>query len=479
MKKNLKALYRELGYLGPLDDSRPRGELEEPPPLDPAGLSQMETLLRDQPENFLAYFRHQYQYPLADDQIREAIAELRRAFDDPAEFVETRRKQRDTRPRGKKTKFPAQLKLYPDIEVNPDDHKFEPLGDVLGWIVNSGYYFIRDHFRITYSKAKIRLHHEFPSGFKYAMKNREGRPADPDQKISIALFSDFGTGVYHSLYIARNIAALEPDYAIHLGDVYYAGRAFEFEKYFNKPLAPVVKGARFFALNANHEMNSGAIPYFANLETRQKIKRGWMAQEQEGSYFCIWNQKYQIIGIDTAYYGSGTHPNAAVNAWLGQCLREGKSQGRMNILLSQNEPYELGKNEFAPVYNDLKPFIQSQLIDFWFWGNTHYCALFKKSPQAPFIGSCIGHAGHPIYKAEVEKNARRHKEQIQKGGALPEAEWVDLSPKFPERLPKAAGWKNPRPELGNHGFCMLALERNRLTLSYCDWLQQYKKDFSF
>jgi hypothetical protein len=472
MNKNFKTLYRELGYDGPLDDSKPRGEVEDLPPLDPQGLNRMEELLRDQPDKFFDYFRHHYQYPLTDDQIRKTLAELRKAFDDPAAYVEKLRRKRDTRPRGGGKKFPAQLRLYPEIEVNPDNHKFEPVGDALGWVLNSGYYFIRDNLGITYAKAKFRFHHEFPSRFKYEMKDRAGRFAEPEQKISVALFGDFGTGVYHSLYIAQNMAALKPDYAIHLGDVYYAGRSFEFAKYFNKPLAPLIKNSRVFALNANHEMNSGGFPYFAAIEERRKTKSGWMAQEQEGSYFCIWNKKYQIIGIDTAYYEYGRHSNNEINAWLRECLSEGKSYGRINVLLSQNEPYELGKNRFATICDDLKEFIQNQLIDFWFWGNTHYCALFDKSSRAPFIGSCIGHAGHPIYKKDVKKDSQSHQALLRIGSEMPRAIWVDASPKFPART-------GLRKDLANHGFCLMELQSNAVKLTYYDWLNTAQHEQSF
>jgi hypothetical protein len=306
------------------------------------------------------------------------------------------------------------------------------------------------------------------------MKDRQGRPVAPEQKISVALFSDFGTGVYHSRYIAKHLAGLDPDYAIHLGDVYYAGRASELRDYFTAPLEPVIMRSHLFAMNANHEMFSGAIPYFDSMAERRTTKAGWMTQEQEGSYFCLRNKKYQIIAIDTAYHQNGRHAVQELNQWLGARLREGKTATpqRMNILLSPNEPYALGDKKFSDLYHDLKDFIQKKLIDFWFWGNTHYGALFDRSSQAPFIGSCIGHAGHPIYKKDVEKNHAKHLELKQKSNGIPSTLWVDLSPKFPE-------WTKLRPDLANHGFCLLELEGDKIRLTYYDWLKkvQYQREF--
>jgi Calcineurin-like phosphoesterase len=475
MTDALKQVYRELGYLGPLPGDEPRrrgGELEqshELPPLDEPGLREIESLWRDQPEAVLRFFKNKY--PLTNKAIHNTIVEARKAFDDPAAFLEKRQGKRQ---RGQSGTVPPELIQFPEIEIDLGNHRFEPKADALGWLFNTGYYAIRPLLNISFSKARFPVHTEFPSNFIYEMKDRQGRPVAPEQKVSVALFSDFGTGVYHSRYIAKHLAGLDPDYAIHLGDVYYAGRFSELRDYFTTPLEPVNMRSRLFALNANHEMYSGAIPYFDSMAERRTPKAGWVAQEQEGSYFCIWNKKYQIIGIDTAFHTDGRHNVTELNQWLGERLREGKSASpkRTNILLSPNEPYALGNKEFSALYHDLEIFVQEKLIDFWFWGNTHYCTLFDQSPKAPFIGSCIGHAGHPIYKKDVEKNHAKHLELIAKGSDLPPAMWVDLSPKFPAST-------NLRPDLANQGFCMLELEGDKIRLTYYDWLKTVQHQTEF
>lgn len=484
MTDELKQLYRELGYLGPLpgDEEEPRRRSGEPersyelPPLDEPGLREIENLWRDQPEAVLSFFKNQY--PLTKNAIRQALAEAREAFDEPAAFLEKfrgkQRKAAGKRSRGKNGKVPPELIQFPEIEIDPGNHRFEPKADALGWLFNTGYYAIRPLLKISFSKARFPVHTEFASNFIYEMKDRQSRLFDPEQKISIALFSDFGTGLDHSRYIAKHLANLDPDYAIHLGDVYYAGRFSEFRKHFIEPLAPVSQRSRFFSMNANHEMFSGGIPFFDYMSERRNTKAGWLLQEQEGSYFCIWNKKYQIIGIDTAFHANGRHNVTELNQWLGECLREGKSASpqRTNILLSPNEPYTPGDKKFSALYHDLEGFIQDKLIDFWFWGNTHYCTLFDKSVKAPFIGSCIGHAGHPIYKKDVEKNNATHLELKRKGSDMPPALWVDLSPKFP-------AWTKLRPDLANQGFCLLELEGDKIRLTYYDWLKNIQHQTEF
>jgi len=493
MDRALRELYREFGYTGPQpeaeDKPRTRGipsgvkpeAAQDLPPLDEKELRRMEALLKDKPDELIAQFNKYSQHQYTEEEVRHTLSEAARAFAEPKVFLEEWRAQHPPTPGertrgigGRKPKVPRELILYPDIEIDPDNHRFEPLADVLGWAFNSGYQFLREKVKASFFKEPFVWHHDFDDHFKYEMKDRQGRPLDPEQKISFALFADFGTGLYHSRYIAKNIEALQPEYAIHLGDVYYSGRSYEFENNFNKPLQQVIKNCRFFAMNANHEMYSGSVPYFSNIYKRRSAKRGWLAQEQEGSYFCIWNKNYQIIGIDTAYYGDGRLDKPALNDWLGQRLREGKeaSPKRTNILLSPNEPYELGKGSFTKLYSDLEPLIKEKLIDFMFWGNTHYCALFDKSPKTPFIGSCIGHAGHPIYKADVESNELKHRELPKQNAGVPPALWVDLSSRFPEHT-------GLRPDLANNGFCMLELEKDKVRLIYYDWLKKVQHEVSF
>lgn len=467
MNEDLKRLYRELEYTGPLPGEVPRGDEHGLQPLDENGLTSLEKLIRDEPQETIRKIRDSLNYPLSEDEIRDAIVETRRAFTDPKTFIENRKNQE--RARGSQP-LPEECKQYPDIEVDPDETKLEPKADAVGWAVNTGVHWLRDRLPIKAQKmlsiepqnAPFASHDEYDSKFTYTVKDKNGQPLNPGQKIVVALFGDFGSGLYYSKFIAKKIAEFQPHYAIHLGDVYYAGRSTEFENNFQKPLDPLLKTSQVFALNANHEMMSGGFPYFGYLNYKRSTKRGWVEQDQEGSYFCIRNENYQLIGIDTAYHGKG-HNNEKLQSWLGQRLHEGKnvSPKRMNILLSQNEPYSLGQEKLSGLYHDLKQFIDDKLIDFWFWGNTHYGALFGKTDKLPFVGGCLGHGGHPIYREDIEKDTQKHRDLLSKKKNVTPINWVELTPRFPNGI---------RPELGNNGFCMMELEKGTVRLTYYDWL---------
>lgn len=88
----------------------------------------------------------------------------------------------------------------------------------------------------------------------------------PD-KVSIAMAGDWGTGDWRradnpapATKVAKAIAALRPDYTIHLGDVYYSGTSDEEQHLLVDSWPRGTAGA--FTLNSNHEMYSGAKPYF-------------------------------------------------------------------------------------------------------------------------------------------------------------------------------------------------------------------------
>src|SRR5690606_2401811 len=128
-------------------------------------------------------------------------------------------------------------------------------------------------------------------------------PEDADGSTSIGLFSDWGTGYYHSRYIAKHIVGLGARCAIHLGDVYYTGRQKEFQERFIEPLGnTILRKMPFYALNANHEMDTGGHAYFDFLRMkRENPEAGWVPQNQEGSYFALVGKKIQLVALDTAY----------------------------------------------------------------------------------------------------------------------------------------------------------------------------------
>src|SRR5262249_5775777 len=119
----------------------------------------------------------------------------------------------------------------------------------------------------------------------------------PDERLSVAMVGDWGTGLDSSGQIARQMAARNPGITIHLGDVYYSGTKHEVGRRF-LPAWPAGSSGTF-AINSNHEMYAGGEGYFQVTLTTPVF-----AQHQKASYFCLSTPGWQVIGLDSAYAAS-------------------------------------------------------------------------------------------------------------------------------------------------------------------------------
>jgi hypothetical protein len=471
------ALYRKLGYQGPmavkdeevavsfgapgdLDTSGPTGEVAELPLLELSDVQQLRAHLDADPEAVVAWARRAWDAELTEDRLRTTIEEARAALTSPASFSraldaaaahdEAFSFSLGATPVGVH-RVPAGFSfpgMTDDIPIDPTITKFETQRDATGWLLFAGVNWLRTRFNVG-PKALFRWHNHPTaqrSQFVYDLEE-----PTRDSPLEVALFSDFGTGLYPALYVAAQLRQRRFPYAVHLGDVYYAGRPSEFREHFEAPLNPLLADTRLFMLNANHEMMSGAFPYFAYLDAKRVAHP--QTQTQEGSYFCLRSDRFQLVGIDTDYHAESRLQEPELLAWLGQVLREGKREGRTNILLSSNEPYAYGRLDLTPLLTeDLAAFAHEQLIDLWFWGNTHYGAFFDEGPHTPFLGSCIGHGGYPYSKLSPAKRA-------------------PAPVLFLETLARFPAWTELAQDRGNNGYCVLRLKADGgVELRYIDWM---------
>ncbi len=468
MNNDLKKLYRTLGYTGPLTDepvsfsamAQPEQDVAEMPPLDAEGLDQLETELKKHPRKTLWRAREVMGKKLTTNELQNIIAETRRALEKPAEVLAEIESSTDAVSFAA-TVFPPGFDFpgFADsgIEIDVNDRKFEndDLVGLLGWALFAG------PFVLTRPDEKNFRYHNQPqysSNFIYELEE----PV-PDAPLEFALFSDFGVGRYYSKHIARQIHQRRFSYAVHLGDVYYAGRRSEFRDYFEALLDPILADTSLFSLNSNHEMYSGGIPYFDYITKRAQLHPA--KQKQEGSYFCLRSQKFQVIGIDTAFFDHGRYKKDILVEWLRKVLLEGRQTNRINILLSADNPYDYGEKKLERLLRkDLKQIVlEERLVDLWFWGNTHYCALYDHRPTAsgdipvlPFIGSCIGHGGYPYDTYER--------------GKFEPAPIV-----FLEDQPRFPAWTGMKKDKGNNGYCVMQLKADgSIGLQYIDWMSNLR-----
>jgi len=235
----------------------------------------------------------------------------------------------------------------------------------------------------------------------------------PDQ-CTIALLGDWGANNDHAaaigqLALSKGAQAGLPQYMIHLGDIYYSGAESECQTFLkNWPLKDA-DGAPFkgqsFALNGNHEMYSLGFPYFDTV----LAKFG-----QEASYFTLFNDNWQIQGLDTAYvpftiggsglYGAGADANLQPQYdWLLNSILSNPT--KPNIFLSHNQPVSAYMPEFQaaqPLINEVRNTLTNKfagtLLYAWFFGHEHRCIIYDdkaKGPDALFRARLIGNGAIP------------------------------------------------------------------------------------
>ncbi|HWU86234.1 MAG TPA: metallophosphoesterase [Kofleriaceae bacterium] len=331
--------------------------------------------------------------------------------------------------------------IIANLDINPNNRQFETYDPA--WVP-----LLNKHLaekRGTWPDLEpFRYHDAFASGFIYPSSLRYDGGG-----IRIGVMSDFGTGLSHAEATAHQLEGWQLPYVFHLGDVYYAGRQEEFKTRFAKQLEQIVAKSRFFGLPENHELFSGGKYY-------RMYYDGLLAdhptlQAQEGSYFCVPFEHHQIIGIDVNWHARQTFLDPKERSWLAARLAE--ANGRTNILLTGSAPYYYPSKDRNRLLSHLWEFVRSGQVHLWFWGDDHYCALFSRhATVAPFIGSCIGHAGFPGERKESEQQC------------WTPPLWVEDEPRFP-------AWTNLHQDAGNNGWCQLTLGADRsVELLYVDWL---------
>ena len=152
-------------------------------------------------------------------------------------------------------------------------------------------------------------------------------PQSIPDNARIAVFADWGTGLYGAPAIAKCIEGLDRcDVVLHLGDTYYSGENDEVRDRLvgNWPKRPT--GVINRALNGNHEMYSGGKGYFEALS-------GFF--QQPASCFALQNAAWLLVCLDTSYQDFDL--DARQVAWVESIVNAAGS--RKLILFSHHQPF--------------------------------------------------------------------------------------------------------------------------------------------
>jgi hypothetical protein len=232
-------------------------------------------------------------------------------------------------------------------------------------------------------------------------------------KATVALIGDWGTGQDGAKRLLAKVAARNPDVVIHLGDVYYSGTPNEVQNYFyaiwqkvlgipkvawGTKLTDTTKKPATFHLTGNHDMYAGGQPYYTVIDMLG----------QPASYFCLRNESWQFLAMDTGLHdsnptkeGEPTWLEDSEVLWLKD--KVSNAGGRKTILLSHHQLFsayeDIGK---TPVNRKLLSQLQDILpkITAWFWGHEHNLVIYGK--YLSVLGRCIGHGAFPVSPDEIK-----------------------------------------------------------------------------
>ncbi len=274
----------------------------------------------------------------------------------------------------------------------------------------------RDWFN-SYARNRVGLRHKFNvyGGLDrgiYPLTGSDG----PGAPVRVALAGDWGSGTDEARRIGLAMAATRPDFTIHLGDIYYVGSLSEVNEHFlgvdnphndYTPCTWPLGAIGSFALNGNHEMYALGNAYFELLLPQLGL---WTPRvRQAASFFCLENDHWRVIGLDTAYNSLGwpmlerwLTPTCelpdGLMAWLREDVRLGDPADTRGIIL-------LSHHQYFSAYDDwyLRPARQlAELVGrpvLWFWGHEHRLAIYGRHGFGGGVeayGRCIGHGGMPV-----------------------------------------------------------------------------------
>jgi hypothetical protein len=212
----------------------------------------------------------------------------------------------------------------------------------------------------------------------------------------------------------KEVTRHQPDYTIHLGDTYYVGDKKEIRNNFlpNASFWPY-GNVGSFALNGNHEMYSNGYGFFDELLPWMGLYHS-KPVKQKASYFCLENEHWQIIGLDTGYRSVGipilellfskADLRPEIIKWLKEELKVEDSNRGVVLLTHHQHTSAFDKTYPAAARQLAEVFGKRKVL--WFWGHEHRLALygqFKTDGGITAYGRCIGHGGMPVSLVSMKK----------------------------------------------------------------------------
>jgi predicted phosphodiesterase len=279
-----------------------------------------------------------------------------------------------------------------------------------------GDFFSKSLWNWFYHYFKSRFGRKFPYQ-SYSLPDTGVHKIPEGKEITIGITSDWATDTADSFAIAEEITKHNPEYTIHVGDTYYVGAPHEIASNFVEHGSPWVRGSEgSFAVLGNHEMYANGVAFFEMLLPSLGIKNASGAYGgQKAGYFCLENNHWRILGLDTGYNSAGKPileflpwfaPKCDFDDkqidWLENTIGlKNKNDKRGIVILTHHQFISAfdKESEYKKPAKQLGNLLGEDKKIIWLWGHEHKLSLFEKtaadgSPQV--YGRCIGNGGTPV-----------------------------------------------------------------------------------
>jgi hypothetical protein len=280
----------------------------------------------------------------------------------------------------------------------------------------------------------------------------------------IAIAGDWATDTAESFAVGARMARHKPEYTIHLGDTYFVGAPLEIAANFlpvgNSPWPRGTVGS--FALIGNHEMYTRGVSYFKDLLITMGAVANGVRQTQQGPFFCLENDHWRIVGLDTGYnsvshfdFGTKCDLQPEMMDWLRQTIAARPKKALLILSHHQYITAFAGNREYPLPAERLAGIIGKDAPVIWLWGHEHKFAIYEKAQVGEGVtayGRCIGHGGMPI---ELDSREFVRSDRRQGTGKLVAVDTRSYPNTYNEKL-------------GFNGYALVRLAGDRLTIEYHD-----------
>ena len=340
----------------------------------------------------------------------------------------------------------------------------------------------------TATQRKLHLLKEFTTKtvwqwLKYYVINRFGKKADykeytgedkgiyriTEEETTIGVVADWATFTFESCEVATKMAERNPHFTVHLGDTYYVGEPKEIAANFLGNECPWPRGSQgSFVLLGNHEMYARGIAYYRDLLPALGMKGSdGTFRGQGAAFFCLENDHWRILGLDTGYHSIGKIPllemipflspncrfDDKLMNWLAKDVKLGDPADKRGIVVLTHHQYLSafkGEAEYTKPAEQLASLIGKDRPIVWLFGHEHKFSMYEKAQLKAGVtayGRCIGHGGMPI-------ELGFKKSEGQKG--------------FSKLVMVDERETSPGSGLGFNGYVLLRVNGASLDIDYCD-----------